>query len=95
MKSAIILLAVSLAVSGCATTSHFETIYGSWVGQSLKSFQDAYGRVDFVRTEDDGNAVYKYRLKRQKNCVVYWVVNKQGVIVRWWHEGDCILAPFG
>jgi hypothetical protein len=95
MKSSVGLLLLALTFGGCATTGHFETIYGSWVGQPISDFVAAYGAPASV-VQNGENLVYKYELKRLAPCKVYWTVDKTGMIVRWRHEGrGCVLAPFG
>jgi hypothetical protein len=87
-------LLLTLACSSCATTSHFESTYGSWVGQSLKSFEIAYGPLELVGADGE-NVVYKYKMKRMRDCAIYWTVDREGIIVKWRHEGTgCKLAPF-
>ena len=80
---------------GCATKSHFETIYGSWVGQPYKSFEAAYGLPHSVGKEGK-NVIYKYQIEGMKDCTIYWTVNDEGMIIKWRHEGNgCVKAPFG
>jgi hypothetical protein len=84
-----------VALTGCATKGHFESIYGSWVGAPIKIFAEAYGIPSSVKTDGD-NLVYEYELKRTSPCRVFWTVDKNGMIVQWRHEGrGCKLAPLG
>lgn len=83
-----------VACSSCATTKQFEATYGSWVGAPLKAFEAAYGPLQPVGTDGE-NVIYKYKMKRMRDCTIYWTVSKDGVIIKWRHEGaDCALAPF-
>ena len=98
MKRALLILGLTslltVACNSCATTSHFETIYSSWVGQPLKAFEAAYGPLQPVGSDGE-NIIYQYKMKRMKDCTIYWTVNKRGLIIKWRHEGaDCALAPF-
>jgi len=93
VKHISIICLLVLALTGCATKGHFETIYGSWVGQPFQDFERAYGAALSIKKDGD-SLVYEYEVKR--SCKVFWTVDKHGVIIQWRHEGDgCTLAPFG
>lgn len=87
----------TLILCGCPTTAHFESVYASWVGTPLIKFEAAYGPAEQVSTAPNGNRIFKYDLAQQKikKCIIYWTVEKNGVIVGWRHEGiGCVIAPF-
>jgi len=91
-KTFLLLLCLSL-LTGCRT---FDDFYNDAVGQPISHLENMADAPTPTKEQvANGNTVYAFRLKYQKDCTVFFEVDNQGIIVSWWHKGVCLAHVFG
>lgn len=63
---------------------------GTWVGSDIKRIEELWGSPLAKTTRADGFDIYKYHREAvDPSCFHYWVVDQEGTIVDFYHEGYC------
>lgn len=83
-----------MSVTGCVTEGAFEYSMRTMVGHPIARYEKIAGSPSRIEHAPNGNAVYVYKLKNYEACTVYWEVDKQGVVINWWHRGKDCTAPW-
>ena len=87
-------LLAALLVLGCATQKAFEGTYARWVDKPIADFEKVSGPLPVIGADGELR-IYRYDLKRTPGpCSIFWYVDTRGIIVKWRHEGDCIMPAF-
>lgn len=84
------MLALVLVVQGCYLFVSRNDLMRSWIGTPVEEITSLWGQPNRVETRGDGMTVYIYdRKKLDPSCVLYWIVNKEKVVVDVYYEGHC------
>jgi len=98
MKQLFVLVVfLTLLLSGCLSQiAPVNEAATSWIGHPIterealvrdpNSYASRIGWREILRRLDNGNAVYIEPVR--KECLIYWEVNPQGIIVSYKLEGD-------
>lgn len=88
-----IIAVVILSLSGCVTTGCFESFFNDLLGYPIQHYEQIAGNPTRIDATPDGNKVYVYQLKGYRYCTVFFEVDSNGIITKWWHEGSACKAP--
>lgn len=84
------ILALLIWLTGCAFFVSWDESNRSSVGQPIETITKLWGEPNQTWKRKDGKTVYKYHLKNlDPSCTHYWVIDKQGIIENFYHEGNC------
>lgn len=89
-----LLLALVMLTVSCSYFVSWEDANKNAVGEHIKNITDIWGPPNEVRTQSDGFSIWRYNLEEvDSSCVHYWIVNSEGIIIDFYHEGYC--RPIG
>jgi hypothetical protein len=78
-----LLASTLMALAACTP---FDTKLDSWIGRPIDEKPSALP-MEIGVPDSKGNRIYTERVGNNEDCVVYWTVNREGVMVAWKHEG--------
>jgi hypothetical protein len=64
----------------------FDTKLNTWIGKHVDEKPSAVP-MEIGEPDSTGSRIYAERVGSDEDCVVYWTVNREGIMVAWKHEG--------
>lgn len=92
----VMILCISLILSGCATTAGYQKIVDSWMGAEENKLIESWGVPDNVYQLNETDKVFTYKESSQAilsgsvvtySCETYFTV-RDGVVVDWKFKGN-------